>query len=341
MKWNQETIKSKVRKFLAERNFESEDTKHKEEVLAFLPTAKSFYNAVKLCVESNYCSAELLQRYFGISTEQVMNFIYAMEALEFITETDANDAKWNVLPESNDFLHFMDNITYRENSELMGHRYFKTRKEYDKYIKDISKDISCLDSTPCDIEEEALKEILYKNGAYYLNGYNNLTWCEVSSNDDVCLTQIFYRNIPADCRKVNAEEYSFSVKCRDNSEARYCAKMLADLIFAGYKLRCNWFLPMDISDLETIFSKESRFIHFGCQPIADVASIILETKKDHEVFVYIRVNTQFTERGFEPSVSSIEESFSAFLNRLNINRAQISLDDDTAGAPFEVVMWYI
>ena len=229
----------------------------------------------------------------------------------------------------------MENISDREYFELRNIRYFKTREEYEK------RDRGFEDFRQCVIEEDTLKEIVHKNGVYIVKDYKNLSWCEVRTSDNTCFVQIFNRHIPADYRGDKDETHSFSVVCKKSNEAKYCAKMLADLMFAGYRMRNSWFLPMDISDLEGFFSKETKFIHFDSQPISDIASKILDIEEDHEVLVYIRVNTHFTEKGLDASISSIEESFSAFYNHLCIGTwVQISLNDDTAGAPFEVDMWY-
>ena len=330
-----ETIKSKMRKFLAEHKFESEEMKPKENELIYLPPTKHFCNAVRFCVEKGSCTAEMLQQHFGISTYQIMKLIYAMEVLELITPKDEDGESRKVLPNAKEFLQYMENISEREYFELKDFRYFKTRTEYEKRSGGLE------DCRQCVIEEDTLKEIVFKNGVYLINDYKNLTWCEVGTNDNTCFVQIFNRNIPVDYRGGKDETHSFSVVCKDSNEAKYCAKMLSDLVFSGYKMRYSWFLPMDIADLESFFSKETKFIHFEPQPILDMASKILDIEKVHEVLVYIRVNTNFTEKGFDASISSMEESFSAFYNHLCIGTwVQISLNDDTAGAPFEVDVWY-
>ena len=324
-----ETIKSKMRKFLTEHTFESEDMKPKENELIYLPPTKQFYNAVWFCVENDVCNAEMLQQHFGISTYHIMNLIYAMEVLELVAPVDKDDESRKVLSAAKEFLQYMENISVREYYELIDFRYFKTREEYEK------RDGGWEDWRQCVIEEESLKEVVYQNGVYLVNDYTNSTWCELRVEASICKYKFFLSNIPCYIgghKKIgNGDDYwdrnwrtvpplviEGEIFCDSDKDAKQCAESIEWLLMSGYGMPCQqydgWFVGMDMGDVFMQFNGEPmRFLHHTFESSFDEESLMQLQKKINDarfIFHYFLLSEK---DAYNSCLSEVDEAYEKIL----------------------------
>jgi predicted DNA-binding protein YlxM (UPF0122 family) len=118
--------------------------KERETALINIIESQIFVEAVKLCVENNFCSTILLQKHFNIGFNKAVDIINSMEALNLLAPIEKDFLpKRRILSRANDFL--------VEKEEIM-------RKALNLLLEDLSID----DKNKLSINNDSLVLILAK-----------------------------------------------------------------------------------------------------------------------------------------------------------------------------------